>query len=471
MVRFEEIQGVYSLLIPIAKAKGELSRKLLQGEKDFGAIVRGANAQYEPWNWGGVMEFEEQFYGYGPAFPGVPLDQGLNQVRTWDSPKIIDFFVHLARSFQVLYKEGKLTDFVEIDMVLIDMETFDILLLPRDLRNQIYTMKSPEERTRTLVQWSTHHGTEEERLIIQEAAFLAYVLTGVAPFASEVVREDNCTPVHLNLHNNDITQEVAETLMTILRGKSEYLFHGKWITLLESWKDSLFTKDQQLPIKKLKRWEQAQEKRISRHRFLRHHGLKIGLIAAGVILATSLLWAPVKQALAPPITENFTPQEVVTTLYSSVSSLDTVNMDDLFVKGFKSSYENESVFLYVSSKQTEAYEQTPSIINVNDWLENGQPELAEISRIFGMTDITLETLSQSADKVVILATYTRWEIDQADTTDISIEEMTRPSSVAYYQEEEITLVPYEKYNTWRIENHVITVREPLGLRYPEDFVE
>ncbi len=472
MLRFEEIQGVPSLLIPIAKAKGELSRRLLQGEKEYGSIVRGEDTSYKDWNWGGVIEFEENYYGYGPVFSGIPLIEALDQVRSWnDSAKIIDFFIQLAKSCQVLFKQGKLTDFVETDMLLIDMNTWDILLLPRDLRNQVYTMKSHETRDKTLVHWSTPNGTGEERVIIEEAAFLSYVLTGVVPFASGIVREDNCNPVHLNLYNEQITLAVSETMMTILQGKSEYLFHSKWITLLESWRDTLFTENQTLPLKKLRHWEETQVKRVERHRFFRHHGLKIGLIGGGIILLVALLWGPVKQALEPPITANFTPEQVVETLYSSVSSLDTMAMSDLFAKGFKSSYENESIFLYVSSKQTEAYEQNPSIVDVNRWIEAGQPELPEVTRVFGMTDVTTEVIHETSEEVVITTTYIRWELEQVEANETaSITEMRRPSSIAFYQEELITLVPYEKHNTWLIKDHSITKRELLDVRYPEDFV-
>ncbi len=472
MLRFEEIQGVPSLLIPIAKAKGELSRKLLQGEKEYGSIVRGEDTSYEDWNWGGVIEFEENYYGYGPVFSGTPLIEALDQVRSWqDSAQIIDFFIQLALSFQVLFKKGKLTDFVEVDMILIDMDTWDMLLLPRDLRNQVYTMKSNEARDKTLVHWSSPNGTDEERLIIEEAAFLSYVLTGVIPFASEIVREDNCTPVHLNLYNEKITLAVSETVMTILKGKSEYLFHNKWINLLESWRTTLFSENQTLPIKKLKHWEESQVNRVQRHRFFRHHGLKVGLIIGGVTLLVALLWGPVKQALEPPITTNFSPEQVVETLYSSVSSLDTMAMSDLFAKGFKSGYENESIFLYVSSKQTEAYEQNPSIIDVNRWIEAGQPQLPDVTRVFGMTDVTTEIIHETSEEVVVESTYIRWELDQVDVKEeTSITEIRRPSSIAFYQEELVTLVPYEKHNTWVIKDHTITKREPLNLRYPEDFV-
>ncbi len=459
------------LLIPIAQTKGEISLGLLQGEKEPGTLVRGVSGTIEPWSWGGIMELEDGFYGYGPYFPGVPLDKAIQELpkgHTQDASRaIIDLFLQIARGLQRIYQAKKLQSYVQTDMILIDTSTGDMLLLPRELRNQIYTLKSPEKRMETLVRWSSIRGNDEEALIIQQAALLSYALTGVAPFESDIVREDNCTPLPLNRISLEITMAVATTLDSIMQGNSEYIFHVKWITLLESWAETLFTENQKVPEKRLESWERKQQKRVARHRFLRNHGAKVAIIVLSLGFAIALLWGPVSKALEPPITKDFAPEQVVESLYESISTLDTETIGDLFAPGFSSGYENEITFLYVSNKQAEAVQRTPSIINVNQWIEAGTPEdLPEITRVYGITDLSMERISQKSDQIIILATYVRWELEDLDQSDLPEDQMVRPSSIAYLQEEKITLVPYIKYNTWYIADHTLVSREPTGEVFP-----
>jgi len=121
---------------------------------------------------------------------------------------------------------------------------------------------------------------------------------------------------------------------------------------------------------------------------------------AGLLILIVIIISVIQSISGRPTTEGLTSDGVITAYYDAFSKLDHVFMEAC-VRGADKSDINAAASFFAVTKARQAYEYTTETILVpaSEWLENGG-ELPS-PNVFGVTDLTVETVSGSENESVI----------------------------------------------------------------------
>lgn len=145
-----------------------------------------------------------------------------------------------------------------------------------------------------------------------------------------------------------------------------------------------------------------QQKSVKHSRFLRK---KSGIltVAALVILIAAFSAAGIGKAHKErPTTKGMNPTEVVHTFYTALHTLDTLTLDSCGKRGATKAYSNMAAALFVTGKMRQAYENIPSFLTPEQWLNVSNPFRFWV---FGLTQLFIEELDISPTEAHIKAQF------------------------------------------------------------------
>ena len=159
------------------------------------------------------------------------------------------------------------------------------------------------------------------------------------------------------------------------------------------------------------------EKRLRTRRWMRCSGWKFLGLTAVLAVILSFVSAPIRSALAPPVTAGMPPIEVAETYYRAVSDLDAETMHDCLYRKAGKSDRRQVDMIYVTHRVRQGYEGLPDLPAAAQWLADGRPELPPGIWPWGVTNLQLDTLPDGR----IEARYLFWmpaesgNIEEADS--------------------------------------------------------
>ena len=194
---------------------------------------------------------------------------------------------------------------------------------------------------------------------------------------------------------------------------------------------------------------------VRTRRFISRNTTTIAVSIAAMIALLLFVRGTIRHRSELPTTKGMTPIEVAEAYYGAFGDLDHTLMDAC-VTGKAGKEDILMVMnLFVISRVRQAYEMTQdNFISAQEWVEEGSP--ATERSVFGITDLTVNVLSESDGGFSLEADYTLWMPgsyfqDEAPTADKpGKEEFTTlpPVSISTRDLLELKLIK----NTWRITN-------------------
>jgi len=269
------------------------------------------------------------------------------------------------------------------------------------------------------------------------------VLTGELPFKGnnpedlrDRIRETKLAPMELQLPR--LNPRVGALIDASLKNDPPGLY--QWQLLLESLEEEplyreLPSEEEEVLKEKGKQIKMKVEKGWERKVFFRKY--KFHLAAAAIVLAViaSIAGTYIQAALEPPLTEGFTPREVVEAYYQSVSELDTLLFADTLVKEEVSDLDTLVQNLYVTTKTQFAYEGRDHLYDAQTWVDQGRQNKPLDESLFGVAQLEITPLGEG----VFQAEYELWMPASSDEEQGYLSE-------GYYKTDILTLEQDKKGN-------------------------
>ena len=185
-------------------------------------------------------------------------------------------------------------------------------------------------------------------------------------------------------------------------------------------------------------------------------------IAAVVVLAIAVFY--VYRAVKPPLTKDLNEAELIAYYYDAITNLDVSAMDEPLRNGYNGPDMLEVSSLYVTSTYQKAYGGASNIVNPNDWLREGLPNLPQYSTVYGATDVKVEQISENVFRAYVTFWTTANSQDSTDYT--SLEEATETVVYEYLNTVDFT---FRSRGYWREITRIETVDVELIREYHVPF--
>jgi hypothetical protein len=432
-----EIDGIPRLGMNIAsKRRNRAATQFAEVKNSEGSLFykTSEGLKNKPWRILGALEKEGNIYLYGDMVRGRTLTQILKQADPND-------LVYLHRLAEVL-KAAEEKDF-SLGRInsegIIFTENGEVLLLPREIMDLLASQQS-SPFLYTAMELFNHPEKKEEEGYVFSLGVLAYLcITGGYPFTA-----DDEIELHKKMRDlailsprqkiPELKEEISTFIMNSL-GQEKSALPGleDWIDALRSWTemDSLYREiskvEREEIVEKAKKIEKRRESLYSTKYFFEKH--KKAIIIAGIVtvLVVGMVVNILRGVMAPPVTEGMGPRAVVELFYSSINSFDHAAIEDAVVKGVAKEEIRQATNLYVISRMRLAYEQKTGFIPADQWIAEGEPELARDETLYGIANLSITPIGETIFK----AEYDRWlpgsrELEEAaenpkDETSLSVE--------------------------------------------------
>ena len=387
------------LAIRVSSADAVIPRTMLQGKRQPGTLCK--DGEVIDWYWQGFTTIGEDRFMYFE-----PLDLLSSTTLFSLSPaQALGYVLDLARAMEARGIVRPLS----LDAVYL-VRTGGILILSDEIQTLQQSQKHDDIRAAWYDDW-THPGlTGVTGVIFYLTGLLYAVLTGRPPLADQGTREDSRRPIPMNLLVSGVDAETASWIDTCLRstGKRRPADMGSWIAHMEQ----LVVTDHTEPTpeadiqrtRQLESYLQSQRRRASRNVFLRRRGSLAAVIAVITIAILAIAGSYIGRALEPPLTVGLTQEEVVESYFDAIGRLDSELLSETLEKGVKSPLQQTVIYLYVTTKTRQAYEQNDGLISASEWVAQGTPDLPPSTIVFGITDLELRRV----DDDTIEASYRLW---------------------------------------------------------------
>ena len=284
----------------------------------------------------------------------------------------------------------------------------DILLLSDQMGDILDRFELDADRFIDKSIWHAHNcvdGYGKTQFLFQ---LLYYTLSGVAPFRSPEVRENqfHAVPLGLLFPPQSSAQPIFSTIDKAISDDRKFQFSvRKPMTFFIETLDKLSKVPEAdlVPGENpgLKAYRVMLKKRAERKAFFRKKGLKVTLIAIAAVIVFGIAFFYVYRAVKPPATKDLSEPELIQWYYDAITNLDVAAMDEPLRNGYNGPDMLEVSSLYVTSSYQKAYGGASNIINPNDWLSEGMPDLPQYSTVYGATDVQVEKLSDDVFRAYV----------------------------------------------------------------------
>ena len=404
-----------------------IPKHLMQGEKQTGLICDGSTVR--PWFWDGMCAIDGERYVYFDPCRVRPIYALATECRA-DALTIVRKIAFALSGMKKDYLD-LITGVMPLSRLWIYGEN-DVLILPPDL-GDIFLIMREEERKEMEVSRIIQGTAEKPFLLITEMAeLLYYAASGVFPFASDAVRGSGYKEVPISFY---------ASLPEKTEGFINFIFHAKDREMREimgnrdggenlSWFLSR-SEDLEWPLENRTEEEmektraeaesteeyrsffERREKINKRNSFWRVKG---AIIIASAVIAIGVgifLWSYIGNLLEPPETAALDQIGVIEAFYEAQSDCDTEALTTA-LKGCSAPQEMEVTNLYVTSRTRMAYESINPLVNAEEWIEAGKPDIPATSYIYGAIPESIDETGEN-EYTVSSIWYTPFPEDEADT--------------------------------------------------------
>lgn len=301
----------------------------------------------------------------------------------------------------------------------------DILLLSDQMGDILDRFELDEDRFVDKSIWHAHNcvdGYGKAQFLFQ---LLYYTLSGVAPFESPEVRGNqfHAVPLGLLFPQQSSAQPVFKTIDKAISDDRKFQFSVRkpmtfFIETLEQL--SKVSEADLVPGENpgLEVYRSMLKKRADRRTFFRKKGLKVALIAIASVIVLGIAIFYVYRAVKPPETKDLNEVELIQWYYDAVTNLDVTAMEEPLRNGYNGPDMLEVSSLYVTSSYQKAYGGASNIINPNDWLRDGMPNLPQYSTVYGATCVKVEQLSDDVFRAYVTFWSTSNYLDSSYIEDV-----------------------------------------------------
>jgi serine/threonine protein kinase len=390
--------------------------RLAQASKENGIILK--DDRIDPWKFSGITQHEDEVLIYCPEFEG----RCLSDILKLPMLEALGYIRDLASALSLLSAKGYPVEDIHTDGIFF-LSDGRILFFPTGFLQVLAMNQVKDDRLRFFELYNHPDLKGGDNLSFALGVMVYLLLTGAHPFFADseeevhtLMREKSVLPPHLL--NPVLRPEVSQAVIDSLSGKvnsekANPFSLSDWNKYLTLWEGNGIEKEisgeeRSLLEKQRSMAEEKSNRSYSRKVFLRKYGRRVTLIAIGTIIAGVLIGSFLSNALAPRSTAGFTPEQVVTTYYTSINSLDHIRMEDC-VTGNAGKDEIKALLnLYVITRVKSAYENDSGFIPADLWVNDGQPELQPGVTVYGVADLYISLEKSGDEEFIFKAEYEKW---------------------------------------------------------------
>jgi hypothetical protein len=392
--------------------RGFALQKLTGNQRSSGWIVY--EDRIDGWSMNGFAEANEVIYIYGPYVEGITLSDALKRPRD-EALKYVRSFAHAIRRLTA----AEVQPFKIHGEAVLFLNDGGVLFLPREI-TQNMTEHQLISAQLELFEVFNHPDVNAEKNLPFVLAVLCYrALTGVFPFTADDeeelharIRDEAFAPPVYRVPEirEDVSSYISATLADP-EGKNIDL--ERWTTRLEAFFEEGFFREldeeerKQIEERASKR-ERSIEKRFERNVLVRKHWRTATIVALIVIVVGSIPGTILYNHLQPRVTAGLPADEVVRVFYQSIGEFDHTTMEDATIDGAAAGLIREVTNLFVLSRMRMSVEMTTGFVDAQAWIDAGRPELEPDVRVYGVSDLRLESFRETEEERVFTARYNRW---------------------------------------------------------------
>jgi hypothetical protein len=404
----------------------------------------------EEWKIEGFIESDETIYVTGPYHEGKLLSQ---VIRFPDEDKL-PYLKRLAEALALIEERSLELPPLFTNGVLFTDSGGVLFFPPRFM--QVIKNNQPLSYRLTYYEPYNHpdlSGTENLSFALGALSYL--MLTGELPFFSEHEEE-----LRLQIRDRailsplfrrpELQPEISNLIMTALgkaSGKRPTL--EAWVRHLSQWSAEgvtrRITEEERSHI--LSQAEDVGKKHETAYRiknFLRRRGSTILIAVAAVTVVGWIAGSILQNVLAPRVTRGFSPEEVVSTFYTSINSFDHLTMEDCVVDNAGKPLLTEVMNLFVVTRMRYSYEGTTGFLPADDWVLAGRPVPPEGYSVYGVANLFIEPApAPSPAERAFTVKYEKWLPHQSDTPpsaeDVAANRVLTPIAEGYERTERVFL--------------------------------
>ncbi len=415
-------------------------------ENDSGLLIH--KKTISEWEILGTLEYDGR-YRYGKFIEGESLSNIIS-----NSSQEISCLKNLVEGIAAYFEKTSNHPRIQTNGIIFTRNNGLLFLHPGLMKKNLDTLT---EKQKIMVFFTVNHpDLKGEESLSFSLGVISYILiTGEYPLFSknveelqDFVRNKKILPPKYILPELD--SRVSEFITTAILGKNKSRpTLQKWIQEIASWEKSGIRSPISMDEKNrlLKQGKQIKSKidfQIRVKNIFRKY-YKIFLVALfGLILTGVTTLTILKNILAPPLTMNMSPVEVVESFYTAQNEFNHELIEDCLSGNAGKKVKDESELLFISSRFSKIYEkENEGIIIAQEWLDGGKPELSPLATVYGVANLKITKKGES----IFIAEYDKFYPDEA-------EKVGRPlSSRAYHIKEKLFLkTKNNKYwNIYKIE--------------------
>lgn len=414
-------------------------------------------------------------------FSGIPVDA--SELATSLRPRSLE----LLRNLSYAIEQAGDRLFWNLNSIplsnIMFFENGDILLLSDQMGDAMDRFELDQQRRFNKDIWYVHNCAEPFARTHFLFQLLYFALTGIAPFESEAVRENEFKAIPIGLLFPEASSQGTEgsattpDLKTIFSQidkslsdnkkfqysiKKPYLFFREIIDSLLNVPPALLTPGDN---PNMKAYFGKIEKRAKVKVFFRKKGVKVACIIAACAIVLSIIGFYVYNAVKPPLTRDLNEVEIIQYYYDALNDLDTERLSEPLKNGYDSPDFSQVTYLFITSKMQFSLEGHSLVKSPTTWQAGGMGPLPPSSIIYGVTDLSITEVSPD----VYRATTTLWtSSNELDETNTLIEE----EGMTVYKYQQVTEFTFRTRGDWReitnIENISLEPLETIHVDYVSD---
>jgi hypothetical protein len=365
------------------------------------------------WYFFGFM-YKEMTYIYGSFFEG----RSLKDILKLEFNQSLPYILNLIKSLKLIRKKIDYDFKIQLDSVFF-LDSGEILFLPFDPVSAIRDNSLDEYKTENYCLINNSYLKETDRSLSYTAACLIYkVISGCFPYEGETEDEINLKIRNMKVYlpkmlNFKVKKEISDKISGFFSDKKNLISLDNWENLLETWiekgiYEELDEVKQKLLEVQSERYKINNSKILKRNVFIEKNSGRISVIGIVSIIIIILFSYILYTATRPKSTKDYTPLQIVETYYKSINSLDTLTLGECLASGVSKSLSDQITYLYVTTKQTQAYENKSYFISADKWVKDGKKDLKPPYFTFGVASLSI-TQEESGDFPVFISTYEKWE--------------------------------------------------------------
>lgn len=160
--------------------------------------------------------------------------------------------------------------------------------------------------------------------------------------------------------------------------------------------------------KQAEQFQKETSRTYTRKQFWQKHRTRVIGISILALILGYFGYEALSNALKPPRTLGFTPEQVVHLFYSSMNTLDHLAMEDCVTGEAGKQYINEVIQLFVISRMRMSAEFKNSMIDAETWYKTGRPPIPEGQTLYGIAELEIEKESETEEMVHMRVQFEKW---------------------------------------------------------------